>query len=350
MDQGYTSPRLMVETAISAGQEPILDDPLLWSCLSCGRCSEICPSMVEFSEFIQESRQFARSKDLSGDCTHSGMIQTWGRMMTDPDLSQNRMVWLENGLKINQESDTIFFSGCLSYYQETFTDLGFEGNDIARAAVKILNKMGIEPAILENERCCGHDQYWQGDMDTFQQLAALNLDLFKQSGAKRLVTTCPECFYTLKYTYPQEIEDHDLEVLHLVELLDDLGLTSLKATTGSGTNGTVTFQDPCRLGRFEGLFQQPRDLIQEAGYELLEMDHNRGSSICCGTSCWSNCGSINHRIQQSRLSEAKQTGAEILITACHKCHIHLECAQSGSSDQADKVQIRDLTTLLADLI
>jgi len=350
MVDGYTSPRLLVETAVSAGEDLVLDNSLLWSCLTCGRCSEICPSRVEFSAFVQESRQLARNKDLSGDCTHSGMIQTWGRMMTDPNLVQNRLDWLGNGLKTSQDSDTIFFPGCLPYYQEAFSGLEFEGIEIAISAVKILNHLGIEPILLENERCCGHDQFWQGDMETFQQLAELNLALFKDAGAKRIVTTCPECAYTLKHTYPDVIGDHNLEVLHLVELLGRSDL-SLSGRIGEDiTNGTVTYQDPCRLGRFEGVYQQPRDLIHMTGYELVEMEHNRGSSICCGTSCWSNCGSTNQRIQSERLEEARASGAGTLITTCLKCQIHLKCAQIGFEDENDLVEIRDLTTMIADLI
>lgn len=94
---GYTSPRLLVETAISMGEDPVQEDPLFWSCLTCNACSEICPSDVHFSDFIQNIRVRARAKDLSGDCTHSGMIQTWGRMMTDPDLEQIVWIGLERG-------------------------------------------------------------------------------------------------------------------------------------------------------------------------------------------------------------------------------------------------------------
>jgi Fe-S oxidoreductase len=228
--------------------------------------------------------------------------------------------------------------------------LKFEGLEIARSAIKILNHLGIEPILLENERCCGHDQFWQGDMETFRQLAELNLDLIQNSGAKRIITTCPECAFTLNHTYPNVIGDHNLEVLHLVELLDGMDLTLSGRTDNRVSNGTVTYQDPCRLGRFEEVYQQPRDLIHAAGYTLVEMDHNRSSSICCGTSCWSTCGSTNQRIQSERLQEARDTGAGTLITSCLKCQIHLKCAQKGFGDKDDIVEIRDLTTMLAELI
>jgi len=347
---GYTSPRLLVETAVSSGEDPVLENPLLWSCLTCQRCSEICPSLVDFSSFIQDARQIAQYKNLSGDCTHSGMIQTWGRLMTDPNLIQNRLDWLSDDLRTSKDSDTIYFPGCLPYYEEAFANLGIEGIEIARAAVKILNHLGIEPILLENERCCGHDQFWQGDMENFHRLAELNLEMIKESGAKRIITTCPECAYTLKHTYPEEVGNHGLQVMHLVELLDQSGFASERAAEAKIDNGSVTYQDPCRLGRFSGVYQQPRDLIRNSGYELIEMDHNRQSSICCGTSCWSTCGQVNKKIQSERLSEARSTGADTLVTTCIKCQIHLKCAQKDPLREEDTVKIRDLTTIIAETI
>ncbi|MCD6424915.1 MAG: (Fe-S)-binding protein [Anaerolineales bacterium] len=348
---GYTSPRLLVEGAVNSGEDRVLEDPLLWSCLTCQRCTEICPSGVQFSEFIHDARQLAWEKGQSGDCTHSGTIQSWMRMMTDPALEQNRLDWIDDDLRIAPESEVIYFPGCLPYYDTVFGDLDVEGTEIARAAVKILNHLGIEPMVLENERCCGHDSYWQGDMDTFRKLAELNLEAISQTGAKRLVTTCPECAYTLKSTYPEQVGSLGLEVLHITELLaEDDNLQKL-FPTNSPELYPVTYQDPCRLGRFMGIYQQPRDLIQNLGYQLVEMDHYAHTSTCCGTSCWTTCGQLNKKVQSERLMEARSTGAEKLITSCVKCQIHYKCAQrdpiSGSEIQID---IQDLTTLIAEKI
>ena len=96
---GYTSPRLLVEGAVNSGEDRVLDDPLLWSCLTCQRCSEICPSGVQFSEFIQDARQLAREQGQSGECTHSGVIQSWMKLMTDPNLEQNRLDWIDDEIK-----------------------------------------------------------------------------------------------------------------------------------------------------------------------------------------------------------------------------------------------------------
>ena len=348
---GYTSPRLLVETAVGSGEVEVLNDPLLWSCLTCNRCTEICPSKVHFSEFIQDARQLARAKDQTGDCTHSEMIQTWTRMMAKPDLHQNRLEWIEDGLKVSEGSDTIYFPGCLPYYDPGFSSLDAEGIEIARGAVKILNHLGIDPIVLEDERCCGHDQFWQGEMDTFQGLAEINLRNLKSSGAKRIITTCPECAHTLKHIYPEQVGDTGMEILHLVEFLADPEILNQLTIERESNSHLVTYQDPCRLGRFSGVYQQPRDLIQELGFTLTEMDHSKRSSICCGTSCWSSCGQVNKRVQMDRLEEAKTTGAEMLITTCQKCQIHFKCAQKDPGlDEEDQIPIRDLTLLIAERI
>ena len=348
---GYTSPRLLVETALGSGENDVLNDPLLWSCLTCNRCTEICPSEVNFSEFIQDARQLARTKDQSGDCTHSEMIQTWIRMMAKPDLHQNRLEWISDGLDVSEDSDTIYFTGCLPYYDLGFSSLEAEGVEIARGAVKILNHLGINPIVLEDERCCGHDQYWQGVMDTFQGLAEINLQMLKSTGAKRIITTCPECAYTLKCIYPEQIGNTGMEILHLTEFLSDPEILNRLGVGGETNSQLVTYQDPCRLGRFSGVYQQPRDLIQELGFTLTEMMHNKRSSTCCGTSCWSSCGQVNKRIQAERLEEAKSTGAEMLITTCQKCQIHFKCAQKDPElDEEIQIPIRDLTLLIAERI
>ncbi|MCJ7716426.1 MAG: (Fe-S)-binding protein [Anaerolineales bacterium] len=345
----YTSPRLLVETAINLGRDAVLNDPLLWSCLTCNLCTEICPSQVSFSNFVQNVRKEAKDQNLSVNCTHSGVIQTWSRMMSDSDLMQNRLDWIDDGLQISEESDTVLFTGCLPYYDAAFSQLDIEGTEIARAALKILNYLGIEPIVLKDERCCGHDQYWQGDMNTYQKLGETNIQNLKGTGATRIVTTCPECAWTLKHTYPETIGDTGMEVYHLAELLAETDLVdTLLKNTDNGSK-PVTYQDPCRLGRFSGVYQQPRELIQGLGYEFREMSHNRKSSLCCGTSCWTSCGEVNKKAQVERLDEAKSTGAELLITACIKCQIHLKCAQKDPVLAEDiQIKIRDLTTLIAE--
>jgi Fe-S oxidoreductase len=120
-----------------------------------------------------------------------------------------------------------------------------------------------------------------------------------------------------------------------------MGLKNIKVT--------ATYQDACRLSRHLGVYDDPRELIMNSGIDLVEMEHTRKSSLCCGTTGWTSCGKVSKNIQVQRLREAKATGAELLITSCVKCQIHFKCAQQDPilENEID-IPIRDLTTVLAD--
>jgi heterodisulfide reductase subunit D len=347
--RAYTSPRLLVEKAIEGRTDEVLDDLLFWSCLTCKRCSELCPSDVSFSEFVRDARALARRDGRSGECTHGDVIQTWGRMMADPSLHPNRLGWLTDDLKVSDHSDTVYFVGCLPFYDTLFRQQGAEGVEIARAAVKILNHLGIEPQVMADERCCGHDQLWEGDVETFRALASLNLEQLKATGAERIVTTCPECARTLKLDYPRYFGAHGIQVVHLSQLLAEL---PTQDTVGAGAKPaptTVTYQDPCRLGRHLDVYDAPRQVIANLGLDLVEMERTRKTSLCCGTSCWTSCGQVSKSIQVERLREARATGADLLVTACVKCQIHFKCAQDDPALREEiGIQIRDLATLVAE--
>ena len=347
--RAYCSPRLLIEKALNGHSADVYEDPLFWSCLTCKRCSELCPSDVLFSEFMRDARGLARNDGRSGDCSHGEVIQTWGAMMTDPGLDQNRLDWLDRDLKVSDDSETLYFVGCLPYYEVQFKHLGIEGLEIARAAVRILNHLGIEPQVLSDERCCGHDQIWEGDTATFDALARLNLERFRASKAKQIITTCPECARTLGKDYPQRVGEHGMEVLHLSQFISRQPAASKIEWGPELKNGPATYQDACRLGRHLGVYEEPRMLLRASGLELVEMERARRSSLCCGTSCWTACGQVSKNIQVERLKEAKATGAELLITSCVKCQIHFKCAQQDPTLENDiAIPIRDLTTVLAD--
>ncbi len=340
------SPRFTVERALWGEGEELLTDALLWSCLTCQHCSTRCPSDVHYVEFIRGLRALARGEGEAGLCSHGEAIQTWMRMMTAPDLKQNRLEWLDEDLKVSADSDTVYFVGCLPYYDVLFNKIGAQGVEIAQSAVRVLNRLGIEPIILANERCCGHDLLWEGDVATFRKLAELNIAMLQETGAKRIVTTCPECARTLKVDYATHVGDLGMEVVHIAELLaQKVGEGEFRIPNPESR--ITTYHDPCRLGRFMGVYDAPRQVIEALGLELVEMEHSGKNAWCCGTSCWTNCGAVNKQIQVDRLREAQATGAELLVTACAKCQIHFKCALDDAAVSEEiGMEIRDLVTLV----
>jgi len=186
-DGGF-SPRLTVGRALVRRDEELLDDDRLWACLNCLQCSEVCPSNVDYASLTLAVRAAARQRGQAALCTHGEAIHVWMRMMTQPELKQNRLEWLSPDLRFSiydfrsgdaspvtrhSSHDTLFFAGCAPHYDALFAPLGVKGTAVAQASVRILNALDIEPQVLADERCCGHDLLWEGDIDHFLQLARL---------------------------------------------------------------------------------------------------------------------------------------------------------------------------------
>lgn len=352
---GYSSPRLLIEITLAGQEEELKEDTLLWSCLSCKRCSELCPSAVDFTAVLRELREAMRGNGCNAACTHNEIFQTLGRMMTKPDKQQKRLDWLSDDLRVAENSDTVFFVGCAPYYEVVFSKLGVNAMEISRSSIKVLNRLGITPQVIADERCCGHDQLWQGDLGTFRSLATMNIEKIHETGATRVVTSCPECTHTLKIDYPKFIGSTNFEVINIIELIAEsdllVGDIQLDGSDIHRKSASVTYQDSCRLGRHLDIFDAPREIIARLGLSISEMDRSRRASLCCGTSCWTACGQVNKKIQVERLKEAKATGADLLVTSCIKCQIHFKCAQNDPILSSEiGLEIRDLVTLIADCI
>ncbi len=344
---GDYSPRLFVEQIITGSDSP-LTNSRLWDCLTCRACSEVCPSSVDYIGMIRDLRAVSPDENCA-QCTHGNVIGAWATLMAD-GATPDRLGWLEGeNLRTTETSDTVFFTGCLPLYEPVFEPIGAECLDIARATVRLLNTLGIEPQVLGDEVCCGHDQLWTGDVDTFRKLAERNIHMLQDSGARRIVTACPECAHTLRVEYPQHVGDTGLEVLHLSELLAQQQSPALSKNGQKPRR--ITYHDPCRLGRYMGVYDAPRDILTKAGFQMVEMQDSGHHATCCGSSLWINCGAVSKNIQVERLQQAEATNAEILVTACPKCQIHFRCALDDPGVQDDiQIEIRDLATLLAETV
>jgi len=224
---------------------------------------------------------------------------------------------------------------------------------IPKSVIGILNQNNIKPVVLVDEKCCGHDSIWRGDVETFEKLAKHNVKLFKDAGVKTLVFSCPEGYYTWKNDYKELFKndpEFDFEIYHITEyilkegLLDDIVFPNLDQIK-------VTFHDPCRLGRFSKIFDAPREVLKEVSFvELLEMENNKQDSGCCGVSAYIACNEDSKILQESRIKEAIDTGADYLITACPKCIAHFNCYLNEHKELKDKIKIMDLTSFLGKLL
>ena len=352
------SPRMIVKNATVGFDDDVVHDPQLWECLTCNVCADGCRSDVQFAEFVRAVRAEASATGNIGVCSHGGVLQGLMRLQTTPELAPNRLFWITDDLDIAEHGEVLLFTGCLPIFQTVFDNIDVNSTAILRAGIKLMNHAGIKPVLSAHERCCGHDMLWTGEVDTFKQLATLNADTFNDLKVKKIVTFCPEGYYTLKHDYPKYLnsgtgQEHswNFEVVHITEYLAELvkndKLTFPESNPYSGK--TVTYHDPCRLGRFMGVYDAPRTLLAAVpGLELTEMTHNRNHSLCCGVSSWTNCNDTSRAIRAERLLEAKETGADALITSCPKCLIHFKCYTGNEFVQPQiELDIEDITVFVA---
>jgi len=210
------------------------------------------------------------------------------------------------------------------------------------AAFTIFDEMGKDVTYLGRDflKCCGHDQKWQGMTEVFEKLKAYNQKKLGDSGIDTLVTSCAECFRTFAMDYELE----DMKVMHTTEYLIENGFDMDLATP---EDVTVTYHDPCRLGRQMNIYEEPRNLVRAIdGVDLVEMEHTGEDALCCGVSSMMSCNENSRALRLERFDEVKATGAEIMLTSCPKCVSHFECLKFEGDPRHD-FEILDVVSFLA---
>ena len=340
------APKQIIKQAVMNLEEEMLRSRELWSCLGCAHCSMRCPALIDFPEFNRSYRIAARRIGQEPSESHHGILQHIARLQTRP-IRQQRTFWAQESGRFHARGEYFYFVGCLPYFETTFRYLNLTPLASARSVLTLLNSIGIEPVISQDERCCGHDAFWSGDENTFRELALWNIETIRSSGAKTVIFSCPEGYMVCKNEYPKYFGELPFKVIHMAELLvRELPKAGVIFKKSPGS--VLTYQDPCRLGRWAGIYEAPRQLLSFIpGAKLVEMERNREDALCCGTSAWIECSRCSKAIQTERLLEAEQTGAKTLITACPKCQIHLNCALGGENID---IGVQDIYSYLADRI
>jgi Fe-S oxidoreductase len=332
-------PRRIVYDTITGQSSRVVQSGDTWDCLTCGLCQIKCPMKVGFLDMIRESRKAG----MNGACkiAHDNTLSSsLYNIMKSRKIVPKRKQFLGKDVKISEDSDVLYFMGCTTYLDIIFKDdVGFEGMEIANSTIKLLNAVGIEPAVLDREKCCGHDQLWRGQIKDFEDFGRQNAELLKKY--KTIIVSCPECLRTLAIDYKEKL-DVELNVKHISEFL----LENADKLKTNGNKVAVTFHDSCRLGRYMNVYEAPRELLKLAGYELREMVKNRDEALCCGISAFVNCDDENKELRRRKMKDALETGADIMVTPCPKCQIHLKCLQKDESEPEYNIKIADLSTVL----
>jgi heterodisulfide reductase subunit D len=372
------SPRRLVSRAIASGAGDLRRESSLWACLTCRACQVSCPMGIDVDGFVlaaraavprpyhaeeqeaelacEPSRERACAEGDIAPCSHGGVFEQVSLMAARPGLRQQRLGWLTPELRVAvaQEGEAatqadLLFAGCSPYFAAYFGgEIGAHLTESLRSAVRLLNRAGVTPALLANERCCGHHLRLAGRTADADALEALVMEQIRSSGCRRVIAYCPECLVALRAA----VGRHHVacEVVHLSEVLSPASAALAEAfASASPRDVAITYQDPCRLGRYSHLYDEPRALLAGvAARPVREMAHVREAAICCGNTAWLNCNAATKRFQAARLAEAAATGSRELVTACPGCFIHLRCAQEGMRPAPDgAIRIVDLWNVLA---
>ncbi|MBW2120852.1 MAG: (Fe-S)-binding protein [Deltaproteobacteria bacterium] len=323
----------------------LIRSPLVWECLTCHLCREITRGQVDMSRFVRDVRQMAVKAGFRGTETHGGILITAQRLNARTGLKPSRTDWIAPPLRVRSKGvEYLYWVGGAPFFAAVMPDLRPTPLDSARAAIGLLNRVGIEPIVLEDERFSGHDLLWTGEAELFRTLAEQNLQAIKRSGAKVVIVSSPEDYYTLAESYGEYCGGLDFEVFHITEIL----ASRLSGLEFGEWQERVTYHDPCRLGRGMGVYEPPRQILSAVpGLELVEMENTREFSLCCGTSCWTNCRGYSKLIQVNRLREAAAAGAQSLVTTCWECILHFRCATRPEAWRQVFVEVKDLLGLLA---
>lgn len=243
----------------------------IYNCCKCQLCESICPQGISITSIIHEARVALAEKGIGPTEKHNRVIEGIQRLgnSVNGDPSK-RLEWLPEEF-VQRESETLFFVGCLPSYLV---------QEVARSSYLLLKRLGFNFMILRDEGCCGVYFYDSGRTDLAREKFEENAERFRKLGIKRVVVACAGCYRCFKRYYPQLLGHVDFETVHIVELLPSL--LKEKEMPPKRKNLKVIYQDPCRLGRMEGLYQQPRELLELCGVKVREMPQNKEKALCCG--------------------------------------------------------------------
>ena len=323
----------------------LISEEAIWACTSCGACVDICPVGNEPMRDILDIRRNLSMMDSAFPKQLESAFKGMERNMNPWNVSQaDRMKWAD-GMSVptieqNAEPDILWWVGCAPA-----TDS--RAQKTAQAFAKILNAAGVNYAVLgKNESCTGDSARRAGREDIFFGLASQNVEILNELAPKRIVTTCPHCLHTIKNEYPAFGGNY--QVIHHTQLINELvgaGKISLEV---SSDQFSVTFHDPCYLGRHNKEVDSPRTALKSAGALTIEMPRNSAKSFCCGAGgaqMWKEEEPGSARVNEMRFAEAKSTGADIVAVGCPFC---LTMMNDASKADGGNIQVKDVAEIVAE--
>ncbi|MCW2849549.1 MAG: protein of unknown function cysteine-rich region domain protein [Marmoricola sp.] len=336
----------------------VIDPDVLWSCVTCGACVQQCPVDIEHVDHIVDMRRYQVLVESNFPAELNGLFKGLENKGNPWNMSPKaRMDWAKDlpfdvkvvgeDVETLDEVEWLFWVGCAGAYED-------RAKKTTRAVAELLDMAGVTFAVLGNgETCTGDSARRAGNEFVFQGLAAENIATFKETKVKKVVSTCAHCFNTLKNEYSDL--GIELEVVHHTQLLNRLvrekKLVPVDATAGAAKR-SITYHDPCYIGRHNGVYSPPRELLNVIpDVDLKEMPRNSERSFCCGAGgarMWME-ETIGTRINETRTMEAVETGADQIAVGCPFCRVMLSDGLTSAQSEGkarEEVEVLDVAQML----
>ena len=333
---------LQTQEALLAGERErklgeVYSEKVLWQCTTCGACENQCPVGIEHLPLIIGARRGLVSNGEAPEYL-GGMYNNLERRSNIWGLGYDQRQKFVDAAALEifdpAKHDVLVWLGCAGAFEADF-------QKSLRSLFEILRARGVRFGVLSKERCTGDPAKRTGNEYMFQELATANIDDLRAAGPKKILTSCPHCVKTIGDDYRRF--GYEVEIVHTAVYVEEL-TRDLRA---AASDGSVTYHDPCYLGRYGGKVDEPRALLTRFGAEVKEPERNRDNPYCCGAG-----GGLlfadkeeepGSRISDVRFKQLQQTGAATVVTACPFCSIMLKGAQPSAGPGAD-VQFVDLMT------
>jgi Fe-S oxidoreductase len=336
----------------------VIDPDVLWSCTTCGACVNQCPVDIEHVDHIVDMRRYQVLVESNFPAELNQLFRGLEGKGNPWNMSaQGRMDWAKGldfevpvvgeSLESLESVDWLFWVGCAGAYED-------RAKKTTRAVAELLHLADISFGVLGNgETCTGDPARRAGNEFVYQGLAAQNVETLTEHRVKQVVTTCAHCFNTLKNEYRDL--GLELEVVHHTQLLNRLvreGRLTPVASGAGAAQRTITYHDPCYLGRHNQVYTPPRELLQVLpGASYVEMERSAERSFCCGAGgarMWME-ENLGERINTNRTKEAVATGADQIAVGCPFCRVMLSdglTAEQASGRAREEVEVLDVAQML----
>jgi Fe-S oxidoreductase/nitrate reductase gamma subunit len=327
----------------------------IWHCTTCRACLDVCPVYVATLDSIRQARSKLVEEGTQVPPLLTQSLKNLYKYNNPWEATKKKRAQWSGDLEIPDISRSEEIEG-LCYFVGCTTSMDIRAQELARSFALILKHARAPFSILgKKEPCCGDIARRVGEDGLFEKQMDDCVELFRHYEIHDVVTSSPHCFHTFRNEYPafQALKPSDEQVefsiRHYTQLLRDL-VASGSLKFERPLNVTVTYHDPCYLGRHNQVFNAPREVIGAIpGVQMVEMAHNRENSLCCGGGgdrIWQEDLDADVKMSEIRIREAEATGAEILITACPLCLIMLEDARKTTGLE-DSLRVVDLNELVA---